>query len=116
MRLTELKLLREFIREALHEASTPEIFYRVQPKGKSLFGHTSGLAYEKVPGVFAFTDPEQLFDTYTWIHVRKSLSNYEMVKFRGRVIDRPDDSEGVVVEPESELERLPLEQWLATLN
>ena len=42
-------------------------FWRVQPKGKLLMGHTSGLAYEKVEGIFAFEDPMTLFDTYTWI-------------------------------------------------
>jgi hypothetical protein len=87
-------------------------YYRCQPKGKSLLTHTSGLAYEKVPGIFAFEDPTDLFDTYTWLHIRKRLSEYEMVRFVGELVDRPADSEGVVVKPVSILSRTPLEVWV----
>lgn len=87
-------------------------FYRVQPTGKSLDTHTSGLAYDKVPGLFAFEHPDQLFDTYTWLHVRKAPEQYEMIRFLGKVVDRPADSEGVVVKPDKVLQRTPLVDWL----
>lgn len=108
--------LRKVIREALREVAENGTFYRVQPTGKDVFGHTSGLAYEKVKGIFAFTDPEQLFDTYTWIHVKKKINEYEMVTFHGTVVDRPEDSEGVVVAPQKVIKREPLKSWLDSLN
>lgn len=87
-------------------------FFRVQPKGRSLFGHTSKLASDPVRGLFAFEDPAMLFETYTWLHVKKHISSYEMVIFEGRIIERPADSEGVVVQPIQELSRLALRDWL----
>lgn len=86
----------------------PQIFYRAQPKGKSLFHHTSGLAYEKVPGIFAFENPEKIFDTYSWVHMSKNPDDYEMITFKGKLVDRPADSEGVVVKPEQIIEQVPL--------
>ena len=113
----KLGRLRALIREALlAEDVDSGTFYRVQPNGKDVFGHISGLAYEQVPGIFAFTDPQQLFDTYTWIHVKKKVSDYEMVTFQGTVVERPEDSEGVVVKPERVIDRMPLEDWLQSLN
>lgn len=93
------------------------LFWRVQPKGKSLFsGHRSGLGSEPVEGLFAFEDPVALCQTYTWLHTRRTIRNFEMVGFRGRVIERPSDSEGVVVLPRVEVTRLPLGLWLAELG
>ena len=90
-----------------------QTLYRIQPKGKELIGHTSGLAYEKVPGIFAFERPEQVFDTYTWLHIRrKGLKDYEMVEFLGKVVDRPANSEGVVVQPIQVLSRTPMTEWI----
>lgn len=91
-------------------------FWRVQPKGAKLFGHKSGLAYEKQEGIFAFEDPLLLFDTYTWIKVKKNLDAYEMVVFEGRVLARPEDSEGIVVHPLRERSRMPMRRWLETIG
>jgi hypothetical protein len=110
-----MKLLKETIRAMLKE-DAQDVFWRVQPKGKGVLDHTSGLAFEKVDGIFAFTDPSQLFDTYTWIHVRKSVDDYEMVTLTGTIVDRPDDSEGVVIRPEAVLSREPLGSWLASVS
>lgn len=63
-------------------------------------------------GVFAFENPETLFGTYSWIHVSKNLPKYEMIEFEGRLVDRPSDSEGVVVEPLREIRRTPMLEWL----
>jgi hypothetical protein len=88
-------------------------YYRVQPKGKSIHTHQSGLAYEKVPGIFAFEDPNTIYDTYTWIHIQKNINNYEIIKFLGELVDRPSDSEGVVVKPEKILERIPMKAFVS---
>ena len=87
-----------------------KLFWRVQPRGRSIFAHRSGLASDTTEGIFAFEDPVTLCDTYTWIHMRTRMRNYEMVGFRGRVIDRPSDSEGVVVLPIKEVTRIPVGQ------
>lgn len=87
-------------------------FYRVQPNGKQLFGHRSKLADVPVAGIFAYKNPETLFDNYTWLHFRKRLKEYEMVEFDGVVVDAPEDSEGVVVAPKRELKRTPMLKWL----
>lgn len=104
------KLAQEIVGELPEEDS--QIFYRAQPKNRDLFGHTSGLAYEKVPGIFAFEDPSMLFDTYSWIHMKKNLDNYEMITFEGKLIDKPADSEGVVVKPEQIIEKVPLRDFV----
>jgi len=108
-----LKKAQEF--EQLTQQVQPEeplgVYYRSQPVGKDLFGHTSGLAYEKVPGIFAFEDPSQLFGTYSWIHMKKNLDNYEMIKFLGKLVDKPADSEGVVVEPKQVIQKVPLRDF-----
>lgn len=102
----------ELFEELSTEKDNPlHTFYRAQPKDKDLFGHTSGLAFEKVPGIFAFENPETLFDTYSWLHMKKNLDNYEMIKFKGVLIDKPADSEGVVVKPQQILEKIPLEEF-----
>jgi hypothetical protein len=87
-------------------------YYRVQPKGLALAGHFSGLAYEKVGGVFAVTDPRTLLGTYTWCHVSRHAADYEMVVFEGDLVAAPDDSEGVVVHPRDEGHRTPLTEWV----
>jgi len=87
-------------------------FYRVQPKGLSLVGHRSRLGASPVEGVFAFEDPDTLFGTYSWIHISKKLPNYEMIEFEGLVVERPSDSEGVVVDPLREIRRTPMVEWL----
>jgi hypothetical protein len=87
-------------------------FYRVQPKGLSLFGHRSKLGADPVVGVFAFEHPDTLFGTYSWIHISKQLPKYEMVEFEGRLLESPADSEGVVVEPLREIRRSPMLEWL----
>jgi len=92
-------------------ASELELLWRTQPIGQSLSGHRSGLAYTKTPGIFAFTAPEQLFDTYTWLHARKRIDDYEVIEFLGDVIDRPVDSEGVVVKPRTIVQRIPLRDF-----
>lgn len=86
-------------------------YYRFQPTGKALQGHTSGLAYEKVAGIFAFTDPCMVLDTYTWCHISKHADQYELVCFEGTLVDAPADSEGVVVLPITETYRIPLTAW-----
>lgn len=91
--------------------NTSEIFFRAQPIGKDLFNHTSKLAYEKVPGVFAYKDPRKIFETYSWIFMKKKIDEYEMIKFMGTLIDSPDDSEGLVVKPERILEKIPLKDF-----
>jgi hypothetical protein len=92
--------------------------YRFQPVGKSLHGHTSGLGAEKVEGIFAFTDPSKVYDTITFLHMkRQGLQNYELVKFRAHVVQRPEDSEGVVVRPSrGEGSRTPMAKWHAENN
>jgi hypothetical protein len=92
-----------------------EFVYRFQPVGKSLHGHTSGLGAEKVAGIFAFTDPSKVYDTVTYLHMkRQGLEKYELVKFRAHVVDRPEDSEGVVVRPSrGEGSRTPMHVWHA---
>ena len=91
-------------------------FWRVQPNGASLFGHRSKLGAVAVEGVFAFTDPKLMFQTYTWIHVKKRPQNFEMVSFAGEIVAQPEDSEGVVVEPQNELSREPLVNWLSSIG
>jgi len=108
------KLAQETIPEVPKENS--QIFYRAQPKGKDLFGHTSGLAYEKVQGIFAFEEPDKIFDTYSWVHMRKNIDNFEMIKFLGKLIDKPIDSEGVVVEPEKIIDKTPLRDFIQQFN
>lgn len=88
------------------------VFWRVQPKGLKVTGHTSGLGAEKVRGLFAFTDPSHLFGTYTWLHVRKHLADYEMLAISGSITEAPDDSEGVVIEPKRVVFRQPLREWI----
>jgi 2'-5' RNA ligase len=90
-----------------------EIFYRAQPKGKDIFHHQSGLAYEKVPGIFAFEKPDKIFETYSWLHMRKNINDYEMIIFKGELIERPEDSEGVVVKPEQIISKIPLIDFAA---
>lgn len=93
--------------------TTTETLYRVQPTGRAIKGHTSRLGAEPVAGIFAFRSAETLFGTVTWLHVRKNLADYEMVRFVGRVTDCPDDSEGVVAQPITEGVRVPMTEWLA---
>lgn len=64
-----------------------------------------------MPGIFAFDHPEKLFDTYSWIHMKKNPDNYEMIIFKGKLIDKPTNSEGVVVKPEEILDKVPLRDW-----
>jgi hypothetical protein len=87
-------------------------FYRVQPQGLKLIGHRSKLGTSPVGGVFAYENPDTMFGTYSWIYISKRLPAYEMVEFLGRVVERPEDSEGVVVEPLEELARTPMVEWL----
>lgn len=89
------------------------LYYRTQPNGLSLFGHRSKLAYTEVGGIFAYEDPSTLFRNYSWLHIRKRLPQYEMLTFEGKLVDRPEDSEGVVVLPTREISRTPMIQWLA---
>jgi hypothetical protein len=98
------------------QATTGERYWRVQPNGRSLFGHSSKLGAEPVRGLFAFANPETLFDTFTWIHVRKRIDSYQMVEFEGFLATCPDDSEGVVVIPAIEVERVPLADWLRSVG
>jgi hypothetical protein len=113
--VTDAQIRRRW-RELMSQAEMPvadKIYYRVQPKGADLFNHQSGLGAEKnLGGVFAFEDPEQLYDTYTWNHVRKNLGDYEMVEFRGEPVARPEDSEGIVVKPTEELRRRPMQEGM----
>jgi hypothetical protein len=88
------------------------MFYRVQPKGLKLFGHRSKLGSTPVGGVFAYEDPETMFGTYSWIYISKRLDRYEMIEFHGRLVERPTDSEGVVVLPLREIRRTPMVEWL----
>ena len=87
-------------------------FFRVQPNAKPLFGHRSKLAFDEVPGIFAYKKAETLFENYTWLHMRKRLRDYEMIEFEGDIVDEPEDSEGVVVLPRKEIKRTPMLQWL----
>lgn len=87
-------------------------YYRAQPNGLSLFGHRSKLGSDPVHGIFAYEDPSVLFRTYSWLHIRKRLPQYEMLTFEGKLVDRPEDSEGVVVLPTREISRIPMSQWL----
>jgi len=96
----------------MEEQPQEQVLYRAQPKGRGLAGHTSGLAYEKVNGIFAFETPEQLFDTYSWLHMRKNIDDYEMITFLGQIVDRPVDSEGVVVNPVRIISRIPLRKFV----
>jgi hypothetical protein len=107
--------VERFYKLADNPLPNEQVFYRVQPKGKSIHTHTSGLAYEKVPGIFAFDDPAQLFDTYTWLHVKKNINDYELIKLLGKEVERPPDSEGVVVQPKQVMERIPLKEWVESL-
>jgi hypothetical protein len=86
-------------------------YYRIQPAGLGVSGHTSGLASEPVNGLFAFEHPEQPQDTYTWIHANKHPEKYEVLELGGRLVDRPLDSEGVVIDPGDILHREPLSSW-----
>ena len=88
-------------------------FYRVQPIGMRLIGHRSKLGTTPVGGVFAYEDPSTMFGTYSWIYISKRLPKYEMIEFEGRIVERPADSEGVVVTPIREISRTPMLQWLA---
>ena len=91
---------------------TPEQrFYRIQPKGMGVDQHTSGLGSEPVNGLFAFEHPEQPQDTYTWIHANKRPQDYEVLEMGGNVVDRPADSEGVVIKPGQVFHRQPLSDW-----
>lgn len=53
-----------------------------------------------------------MFGTYSWIYISKRIPKYEMIEFEGRLVERPEDSEGVVVEPLRELSHTPLRDWL----
>lgn len=110
-KIDQILKLAEAFEELAGKGSPSQVFYRANPIGKSLFGHTSGLASEKVSGIFAFEDPNMLFDTYSWIHMKKNPENYELVTFKGKLVDRPADSEGVVVEPEEVLSKMPLSDF-----
>lgn len=88
-------------------------YYRVQPKGLSLFGHRSRLGTTPVGGVFAYSQPETMFGTYSWLYIQKRIPKYEMIEFDGRLVEQPEDSEGVVVEPVRELARAPLRDWMS---
>ena len=87
-------------------------FYRVQPIGLKLIGHRSKLGTTPVGGVFAYENPDTMFGTYSWIYISKRLPKYEMIEFEGRIVERPSDSEGVVVEPLREYRRTPMVEWL----
>lgn len=87
-------------------------FYRVQPIGLKLIGHRSKLGTTPVGGVFAYENPDTMFGTYSWIYISKRLPKYEMIEFDGRIVERPSDSEGVVVEPLREIRRTPMVKWL----
>jgi hypothetical protein len=78
-----------------------------------LIGHRSKLGSTPVGGVFAYEDPATMFGTYSWLYIRKRLPKYEMIEFEGRIVERPSDSEGVVVTPLREVSRTPMVQWLA---
>ena len=86
--------------------------YRVQPIGLKLIGHRSKLGTTPVGGVFAYENPDTMFGTYSWIYISKRLPKYEMIEFDGRIVERPSDSEGVVVEPLREIRRTPMLEWL----
>ena len=90
----------------------PSRFYRVQPTGLKLIGHRSKLGTTPGGGVFAYENPDTMFGTYSWIYISKRLPKYEMIEFDGRIVERPSDSEGVVVEPLREIRRTPMVEWL----
>ena len=100
----------------MDEDGEEQILYRCQPKGRSLIGHTSGLGSEKINGLFAFEKPEMIFKTYSWIHMRKNIDDYEMITFLGKIIDRPADSEGVVVIPTEILSKVPLKEFASKIG
>jgi len=111
--LAGVALLGGSVREnPLRDYERPRTLYRVQPIGTSIFGHSSGLAHRRMAGIFAFEDPHKLFETYTWLHIRKRLDEYELVEFVGTVVDRPADSKGVVAIPSRLVRRTPLRQWV----
>lgn len=89
-------------------------YYRVQPKGLALTRHLSRLGSNQVEGIFAFEKIQTLFHTYTWIHVAKDLGKYELVEFKGELLESPADSEGVVVKPIQILRRTPMIEWIAS--
>lgn len=93
-------------------------YYRVQRKGRSIFGHESSIVSKdvKLPGVFAFEEPSQLFQSVTWLRVRKSPAEFEMIVFNGHLVFRPEDSEGVLISPTKELVRVPLNEWLLAVG
>jgi len=101
---------------ATSENIRPVRFYRVQPKGLGVLGHKSKLGAEPVEGVFAYENPETMFGTYSWKYISKRLPDYEMVEIDGRLIDRPPDSEGVVVEPSRVVRRTPISEFAKNLE
>lgn len=62
--------------------------------------------------MFAYADPDTMFGTYSWLYVQKRIHDYEMIEFEGRLVEAPEDSEGVVVLPVREIKRMPLVDWL----
>jgi len=103
---------RRGIRSALGR-EPEQVYYRVQPTGKSIFGHTSKLGTEplKERHVFAYKEPGKYAETVTGIHTLKKPDDFEMVGFHGKGEYQPEDTEGFGVQPTKELGRVPMRQW-----
>ncbi len=91
------------------------IFYRVQPAGLPLSGHSSATsADEQLPDgyLFAYASPTHLMagEGESW-SIRDSEPQ-EVVEFYGSDAYAPGDVEGVAVRPQREVRRMPIVTWL----
>ena len=89
----------------------PGIFFRFQPKNKSIFTWTSEGSEESLPKgkIFAY-EAEAPYLALEWFHANNETD--EVVFFKGKGVYDPGDYEGVAVTPTEEVARMSIKNWL----
>lgn len=87
----------------------PKLYFRFQPKGTPLLGHTSEGSTSSLPPGFVFA--------YEWDNPREAVEWFdatlddEVVVFTGGRAFDPGDAEGVAVRPVREVRRMSVREW-----
>lgn len=94
-----------------------ETFWRLQPVGAPVVGHTSTASNDELLDagyVFAYTQPEGIVDGIAeWGGLMgEPAASFEVVEFEGEDAYDPGDAEGVAVLAVREIARMALVEWL----
>ena len=90
-------------------------YYRIQPRGLPVSGHTSETGIGLLPRgyVFAYTSPGQVEAGLVGWPPLDPIEILEVVEFSGRGAYDPGDAEGVAVKLGRVRRRTPLADWIA---